>query len=83
MNKIEHLAGIKKQVENASREVDRKEGYLSSLMETLKKNYECVSVEEAEKKREEIAKQVKLLEKEADEKMEKLLKAYDWGYDYV
>jgi len=52
MHKIEHLAEIKKQVENASREVDRKEGYLSSLMETLKKNYECDSVEEAEKKRE-------------------------------
>jgi hypothetical protein len=79
MDKLKHLAEIKRQVENASREVDRKEGYLSSLMETLSKNYECDSVEEAEKKREEIAKQVKLLEKEADEKMEKLLKAYDWG----
>ena len=78
MNIEQKLLKMKRIVDNAKQEKARLEGSLSTVMKSLKDDFNVLTVEAAEEYLEELKKEEKLLSKELDAAIAKLEKDYDW-----
>jgi len=71
---IKEYERLKSKVESAQRQQNQAEGALSQLMESLKKEHDCSTVEEAIKLSAKLSKEVQKLETECDSLMEEFRK---------
>jgi predicted nucleic acid-binding Zn-ribbon protein len=71
---IREYERLKNKVESAQRNQSQAEGALSQLMETLKKDHGCSTIEEALALSKKLDKDIHKLEKECDEAMEEFNK---------
>jgi phage shock protein A len=71
----QELLDLKKKVDNARSEEERLTGQKTQIMRQLKDDYDCDSVEEAEKKLSRLKKQVENLDEELEEGVKQLQEA--------
>jgi tetrahydromethanopterin S-methyltransferase subunit G len=70
----QELLDLKKKVDNARSEEERHAGQQTQILRQLKDDYDCDSVEEAEKKLNRLKKQVENLDEELEEGVKQLRK---------
>lgn len=76
---IEDFNALRDQVSKLQSQVDRAEGALQQTMETLKEEFGCETIEEAEKLAEQMRKETEALES----KFEKAKEAFDAKWEEV
>lgn len=81
MQKIDKYLQIEKKVNQAQQEADQAEGAISELMKQLKKDFGCVSLSAAKKKR----KQLKKQSEESEKAFEQALNEFEekWSDEIV
>ena len=77
MNIGQKLIELKQRIESADREYEQAVGRLKELKRQLKDEYGCSSVEEAEKKFDELEETIDKMKKELEVNLEKLGEKYD------
>ena len=77
----EELLRIKQKIETASTKISELKGELKSVLQTLKEEHQCHTIEEGEKKMEELSIFVDSLKKEIEEKSDELKANYPQLYD--
>jgi predicted nucleic acid-binding Zn-ribbon protein len=71
------LLDLKDQIEDAKQSVSELKGQQTALLKQLKDTYKCSSIEEAEKKAEQMKKDIDKLQKQIDEGCKELEEKYD------
>ena len=79
MNESEKLLKMKEKIDKAKADVFRLEGSRDQLYKTLKKDYECKTIEDAQKKLDTIEKQLDQKEAALEKGIASLEHDYDWG----
>jgi len=74
----EELLDLKKKIEKAKISVSELKGQQKSLMNQLKTEYGCTTIEQAEKKLASIDKEIAGLDKEINDKIEVISKKYNF-----
>ncbi len=75
-NNAEILLELRHTIDAAKTKLNRLEGEKESRMETLKKDFNCNNLKQAEKKREELENEIAELEEEIETGLEKLQEDY-------
>jgi len=70
------LLALKEEIEEAKSEVSKLEGRREQMMDTLKKDWDCETLEEAETKLEKMRKDFETLEEQIQEGLEELDEKY-------
>ena len=76
MTKLNKYLKIKKQVERDQQKADKAEGALNQIMKQLKDEFNCSTLEEAERMLKKMKKKSKELQKQFEEAIEKYEKEY-------
>jgi ribosome-binding ATPase YchF (GTP1/OBG family) len=77
--KIEDLKELKEKLKKEKEKKIKTEGYIEATLKSLKDEYGCNSVEEAEQKLQELNTQIEKEEKQLDKLLDKIQKATDWS----
>ena len=78
MNEAEKLLKMKKKIDKAKEDIARMEGRKEQLYETLKKDFGCKALKEAEKKINEMNKELDKKEKALQDGVIGLEEKYEW-----
>jgi predicted AlkP superfamily phosphohydrolase/phosphomutase len=73
---LSEFTALTKKVEELQKNSTRNEGAIGQLLQTLKKEFNCKSVEEAEKLRDEITEELEAMEEEFEKQMEAFQSEY-------
>lgn len=77
MNEQE-LLGLKRQIDEAKDEVNKLEGRKEHLMQQLEEDWDCTTVEEAEKKQKSIEQNISKIEKKIQKGTKELEEKYEF-----
>lgn len=80
-NNTELLLEMKNKLSQVDADIRTKKGRQEAFYEQLKKEFECETLDEADKKISLLDKKLDKMIKERDEGVESLVKNYDWGFD--
>lgn len=78
MSIIAELTELGKEIEKAKREVAQLEGRRAEIMDRLKKEFDCLTIEEADNLLEQLDYSMKILEVEIQKDFDKLKETFTW-----
>lgn len=74
----EQLFDLKKEIEKSKSKVSEKKGHLQSLMDDLKKKWDCTTLEQAKKKEKELESRQEKIDGEIEKGLEELEENYEF-----